>query len=122
LPAIWRGIGCLLMLLVPTIAWMLAYATIEHGLQQGWPIPYQLTGSAVMPQALWGIQGMAPILSFIEAQPHLYASLVLCVVYTILGGALISAIYSIVYRFVGPPPYGPLDAPPPRVSIRKYKR
>jgi hypothetical protein len=122
LPSIWRGIGCLLMILVPVIAWMLASATIEQGLQLGWPMPYQLMGYAVMPRALWGIQGMAPVLSFLEAQPHLYADLLLCLAYTILGGALISVIYSFVYRIVGPPRYGPLDAPPPRVSIRKYKR
>ena len=110
------------MILVPVFAWILASATIDRALQLGWPVPYQLTGNAVMPTALWGIQGMAPILSFIEEQPHLYASLLLCIVYIILGGALISVIYSFVYRFVGPPRYGPLDAPPPRVSLRKYKR
>jgi len=110
------------MILVPVIAWFLAFATIEVGLQLGWPIPYQLTGRAVMPQALWGIQGMAPILGFIEQQPHLYATIVLCIVYVILGGGLFSVIYSFVYRFLGPPRYGPVDAPPPRVSIRKYKR
>ncbi|MFN2120257.1 MAG: hypothetical protein ACK2T0_07710 [Anaerolineales bacterium] len=120
--AIWRGIGCVLMIVVPVVAWILASATIDNGLELGWPMPYQLTGYAVMPQALWGIQGAAPILTFLEQQPHLYASLLLCVVYIILVGALISVIYSILYRFIGPPRYGPLDAPPPRVSLRKYKR
>jgi hypothetical protein len=121
-PAIWRGIGCLLMILVPVIAWILASGTIDRGLELGWPMPYQLTGHAVVPRALWGIQGIGPALSFIEQQPHLYASVLLCIVYVILGGALITVIYSVLYRFVGPPRYGPLDAPPPRFSTRKYKR
>jgi hypothetical protein len=34
-----------------------------------------------------------------------------------------SFVYALVYRFVGPPAYGPMDAPPPRgVRLKRYKR
>jgi hypothetical protein len=120
--AIWRGIGCLLVLIVPLISWVLAAATVQFAMDQDWPVPYQLVGYPIMPQDWWKVPGLPPVLLFIQNQQNLYAVLSLCIIYIILFAAVLSALYAFVYRFVGPPRYGPLDAPPPKVKVRSYKR
>ena len=121
-PAIWRGIGCLLILAVPLISFILAAATVQFGMDHQWPLPYQLIGYPVMPNLLWKVPGFVPVLTFIQAQNNLYAVLTLTVVYVVALGTLISLIYAIIYRLVGPSRYGPLDVPPPSIKVKRYKR
>ena len=120
--AIWRGIGCLLMLIVPVMSFILATITVSTGLELNWPMPYQLLGNPVMPAYLWNIQSINPVLGFIQTQTNLYAILVVTVLYIILLSGVLTVAYAIVYRIVGPSPYGPLDAPPAKVRVRSYKR
>ena len=120
--AVWRGIGCLLMLLVPLMSWILAAGTLQAALKAGWPLPYQLLGYPVLPAQLWGIQALWPVLSLISRQQHLYMQLVFTVVFIIFIAAVLSFIYALIYRFVGPPQYGPLDAPQPQIKVGRFKR
>ena len=121
-PAIWRGIGCLLILTVPFVSFVLAAATVQLGIDKQWPLPYQLMGYPAMPNLLWKVPGFVPVLAFIQSQRDLYAVLTVTVVYVVALGALISLMYSIIYRLVGPSRYGPLDVPPPSIKVKRYKR
>ena len=120
--AIWRGIGCLLLLIVPIIAWLLAKATVGLALISGWPLPYQLLGYPVIPEGLWNIRAVVPVLAFISRQQHLYLTLTLAIAYIVVISAVLSFVYAVIYRVVGPPRYGPLDLPQPQVKIGRYKR
>ena len=120
--AIWRGIGCILMLVVPLASWILAAASVQWAVDRGWPLPAQLLGYPVIPTVLWANSGLAPILGPIQGQQNLYAIVAVFLLYLILLGALISLVYAVVYRLVGPPLYAEIDAPPPPVKVRKYKR
>ncbi len=120
--AIWRGIGCLLVLIVPVMSYIMASVTVSIGLEQNWPMPYQLLGNPVIPPALWNVGSITPILGFIQSQTNLYAILLMTVVYIIVLSAVLTFGYAVVYRFVGPSRYGPLDAPPPKVRVRGYRR
>ncbi|MBL8050046.1 MAG: hypothetical protein JNM46_02400, partial [Anaerolineales bacterium] len=40
----WRGIGCLMMLVIPVISIAAAVETINYGLANKWTIPFQLLG------------------------------------------------------------------------------
>ncbi len=121
-PAIWRGIGCLLILVVPFISFVLAAATVQLGVDKQWPMPYQLMGYPIMPDLLWKVPGFVPVLAFIQDQRNLYAVLTVTIVYIVALGTLISLVYSIIYRLVGPSRYGPLDVPPPSIKVKRYKR
>ena len=121
-PAIWRGIGCLLIIIVPIVAWLLAEGTLTRALAAGWPLPYQLLGYPVVPEGLWSIPGLYPILLFIRGQQHLYMKLLLTLAYVVLISATLSLIYALIYRVTGPPRYGPLDLPQPEVKVGRYKR
>ena len=119
---IWRGIGCLLMLIVPVISFILATFSISAAVALGWPLPYQLLGTPVMPASLWSYQPINPILGFIESQTNLYAILLVTVLYIVFLSAVLTFVYAVMYRIVGPSRYGPLDAPPPKISARSYRR
>ncbi len=119
---IWRGIGCLLMLIIPVMAFVLASVTVSLALTSGWPLPYQLLGNPVMPAVLWNLHMLDPLLGFIQSQANLYAILAFTVLYIVIMSAVITLLYAIVYRIVGPSRYGPLDAPPATVKVRSYKR
>ena len=119
---VWRGIGCVLILIVPIISYALAVLTVNIALDRNFPIPYQLLGHPVVPNSLWRSQVLAPLWSFIQGLNNLYAHLVFAFVYIIVIGTILSIGYAVVYRFVGPPRYGPLDAPPPDIKARRYKR
>jgi hypothetical protein len=121
-PPIWRGIGCLLILTVPVVSWVLAYQTVEWARTSGWQLPWQLMGYPVTPALLWKVAGLPPVLFFIERQPHLYMTLLVTVLYVVALSALVSAAYSFVYKLVGPSQLGPLDAPSPDIKIGRYKR
>ena len=62
------------------------------------------------------------ILSPVTAIKHFYAYAVASIFYMVLLGGISSLGYAIVYRIVGPARYGPLDAPPPKVKVKPYKR
>ena len=119
---LWRGIGCVMMLVIPVMSAAIAYELINYGLNNNWPIPFQLLGTPRYPDLFYRSSGMMIILSPITAIRHFYAYAVGTLIFMILIGGVMSLIYAFVYRMVGPAQYGPLDAPPPNIKIKRYKR
>ena len=119
---LWRGIGCVMMLVIPVMSAAIAYEVINYGLNNNWPIPFQLLGTPRYPDLFYRSSGMMIILSPITAIRHFYAYAVGTLIFMILIGGVMSLIYAFVYRMVGPAQYGPLDAPPPNIKIKRYKR
>ncbi|MFN3491371.1 MAG: hypothetical protein ACK40V_04035 [Anaerolineales bacterium] len=118
----WRGIGCIMMLIIPVISIAAAVLTIDYGLANKWTIPYQLLGFPRYPDWFYASNGLMTILSPITNTRHFYAYAVTSILYMILLGGMMSVLYAFMYRLVGPPQYGPLDVPPPKVKLKKYKR
>jgi hypothetical protein len=120
---VWRGLGCIIALIVPIISFVGASLTVELGVANNWPfIPYQLLGNVSLPAQLWNIAALTPVLAFIQAQPNLYAVLVFTVLYIVALAAIMVVLYAVIYRMVGPSPYGPQDAPPLKMKVKRYKR
>jgi hypothetical protein len=104
---VWQGIGCILLVLIPIMAYTGAVLIVQENNAQHWiPLPAEMLQTVAIPN--------------LTSVDHLYANLLIAGILTFLGFGLIYAIYAIVYHFVGPSPYGPLDAPP--VRYRKKKR
>ena len=119
---LWRGIGCIMMLLIPVISIAAGYETINYALTEGYRVPYQLLGTPTYPDLFYKSSGLMIILSPVTAIKHFYAYAVASIFYMVLLGGISSLGYAIVYRIVGPARYGPLDAPPPKVKVKPYKR
>jgi hypothetical protein len=94
---VWRGIGCLLLVLVPIISFAAARLLVQENLKTNWiEIPVELGGSFFLPEI-----GMVT-----------YAELAMMLILVIIGFGLLTVLYAVVYSLLGPPAYGPLDSPP----------
>jgi len=118
---VWRGIGCILMIVVPIISFGLAELTIQSNLAQQY-IPYQLLGYPIMPAILWKPGFLDPVLTWLQGIPNLYGVLVFFFLYLLVLGAFVSVGNAYLYKTLGPSRYGPYDAPPPRIKAKPYKR
>ena len=119
---IWRGIGCLMILIIPVISMAAGVATINYAIEQRWPIPYQLLGAPTLPGFFYKSGGLLQIFGPLTKIQNLYAFIATGVLYMILIGGVISVIYALMYRFIGPSRYGPTDAPPPKIKTKRYTR
>ncbi len=92
---IWQGIGCLMMVLIPLISYAGAVLLVDANIKNGWvEIPPEFIGP--------------------PNYPLLYTQLGATVLLSLFGFIIFVIIYSLVYRLIGPPTLGPMDAPPIR--------
>jgi hypothetical protein len=118
-----RGIGCIMIVVIPILAYGMAVLLVNYGATRGWPIPPNWFGPPDIHPFLWNIQGLRTILAFIQAQNNLEANLIFALALTIVIGGIMSIFYGYMYTLFGPPRYGPQDAPPIRgVKVKRYKR
>lgn len=102
---VWRGIGCVMMILIPVIAYAGAVRLVEENLKQGWlPVPAEFARTITL-----------PVLGSVQ---YLLAYLLVTVVLSLIGFGVFTALYSLIYSLIGPSKYGPLDSPP----IRREQR
>jgi hypothetical protein len=100
---IWMGIGFLLLIIIPGISWAASLLLIDENLKKGW---FRFTPDMIAP----------------GADPLLYIKLV-CTLFISMGlFALMYAIYFMIYRFIGPKRYGPMDAPLGNYKVKRFKR
>lgn len=105
---IWRGIGCLMMLLIPIMSYAGAVVLVQANLEQGWlPMPRELAQTVTIP--------------FVGDVKEFFALVIVTVLLMIIGFGVVTILYSLIYSAVGPPRLGPLDAPPVRNSPKKKK-
>jgi len=117
-----RGIGCLMIVIVPILAYGVSVLLVNYGTSKGWPIPPDWLGTPTFHPLLWRLSGVATILAFLQRQNNLIANVVFTIAITVVIGGLMSVLYGYIYTIFGPPRYGPTDAPPPRVKAKPYKR
>jgi hypothetical protein len=120
--AVWRGIGCLMMLIIPVISYAAGYETINYAIENNIDIPYQLLGTPRYPDFFYNSGSLISLLSPLTAIKNLYAYVIAAIFYTLILGGVTSVGYAIVYRFTGPSRYGPLDIPQPNIKVKRYKR
>jgi hypothetical protein len=118
---IWRGVGCILIVIVPLLAfWLmlvLAPPIIATGL-----VPYQLLGYIQFPA--WALRNKitSGIAFFIGSLNHLWLSIIIFLVVLLILSAIISISYTALYQTFGPIRYTPVDAPPSKHKPKKYTR
>lgn len=99
---IWRGIGCILIMISPIIAYAGATFIVEWNIEYNWyPLPEEF---------------MAPF-NFEPlnlSQEHFFANLLIAGLLLLLGFALVMVVYTILYAILGPRRYSPVDSPPLR--------
>ncbi|MBI3150539.1 MAG: hypothetical protein HYZ21_00250 [Chloroflexi bacterium] len=119
---IWRGLGCLMMIIIPAISFSAAILTVDYGLAHEWNIPYQLLGTPRLPDIVYSSNTLWAVFGRITEIQHFYAYAAVGILYMILLSGVISFIYAAIYRMLGPSRWGPLDVPPPKFKAKKYTR
>ncbi len=119
---IWRGIGCIMMIIIPIMSWLIADQVVQYGNNAGWPLMDALRGSITFPTIFYQIPYILNVAYSISNYPNLEAQLVFFLTVLIIFSGVMSVVYAMIYRVVGPPRYSPLDAPAQRVRTRRYKR
>ena len=119
---VWRGIGCIIIILTPIISWAAASLLLEFGKLQKWPFLYELRDYIRFPEVVYQIPGVLRVAYFLSGIPYLKALLIFFVLMLIVFSGVFAVLNAVAYRIVGPPRYTRLDAPAPRVKTKKYTR
>lgn len=110
---VWRGIGCLLVIIIPLMSYAGASLLLDANASQGWiTIPREVS-------APLAIAPLGPIPAIYEEL--FFAKLLVGVFVALVIFGLFTVLYSIVYRAGGGLKPSPLDAPPPRRKARKSR-
>jgi hypothetical protein len=117
-----RGIGCIMMVVVPILAYGTALLLIDYGIRRGWPIPPDWLRPITIHPLLLNLQGLAPLWNLLLRQNNFIAVVVFTIAIIVVVGGLMSILYGYIYTIFGPPRYGPQDAPPIRIKVKRYKR
>ncbi|HEX9090072.1 MAG TPA: hypothetical protein VF831_01210 [Anaerolineales bacterium] len=112
---IWRGIGCILIILIPIMAWFAAQLFTQTNTRV--PIPTDLT-KVVTIRLVHNVQidrVIADINRYTAAHNLTTGQFFFTFILMFAGFGILSVLYAIMYRIAGPPRYGPFDVPPNKV-------
>ncbi len=98
---IWRGIGCIMAVVLPVVSFIVSTLLFENQEQFKWMI---------VPQEL--------MLKNNPKDPLLLAKLVYAAIILFIIAAILAIITFFVNKLLGPSKYGPYDVPPERVQKR----
>ena len=102
-PAVWRGIGFVLVFLTPLMGFAVARLVVDANKVQRWvPIPPEM---------------IAP-----GKNPDLYVLIGVTVVFSLLIYLVLSLFSFLLLSIFSPSRYGPQDVPPESFSGKRYKR
>ena len=123
IPSGWRGIGCLLIIILPVISYS---AAVELLKVNSIYVPFarampSLFGPITVPPLLWQISSLIPLWNWLRGINNLGANLVIGFIVLVILSGIVSVIYATMYRAVAPSRYGPTDAPPPKRSKGRQK-
>ncbi len=124
LPAGQRGIGCIMMMLLPLISYVAAVELLKIEkvrLLFRASVP-SFFGAPSLPPLLWEIKAIVPLLNTVYSWKNLEVNILFGLLILLALTGIISVGYSIAYRAVAPPKYGGLDAPPSRRKPSKKSR
>lgn len=119
---IWRGLGCIMMVVVAVMSIATAIYLVDLGVYRGWPIPPELLRPIVLPDFIYLMPGLASLLLKLNSVNYLPAYIVVSILLMLVLGGIVSFFYTLLYRFTAPPRYGPLDAPPIKRGDGNYRR
>ena len=118
---LWRGIGCILIVIVPLTAYVLMLFCVPPLIATG-KIPHQLLGYVQFPLWVFKYQAINGMATFIGSIHNLWMKMLTWFVILLLLTAVASLLYSMIYSLVGPARYTELDALPSKYKSKKYTR
>lgn len=118
---IWRGVGCLLMVVIPVISFVIGKAILQVAKSRNL-IPPEILGYPKFPAWVYKVVFFNTIAQWIGTLKDPVALLIFSLAVLLLLSGLISLIYTAIYQLVGPPRYTEVDAKPSKYKAKAYKR
>lgn len=119
---VWRGIGCIMTVITPIISWAAAAVLIDFGKSQNWQFLAEMSGTYRFSAIFYQIPIINVAANYLSSIPYLIPLIMFFVLFLILFSGIFAFINAVLYRSFGPPRYGELDAPAPRVKTKRYTR
>ena len=115
----WRGIGCVLAILVPLMAWAGAVVFLQNN--SIIPLPADLTNPMRFQLTKYDLvnQVIVWVNANLGGRGLTLAQLLFWLAFILVGFGVLAILYGFMYRVVGPPKYGPLDSPPIKKGPRR---
>jgi hypothetical protein len=109
---VWRGIGCILLLLVPIMSWYIAGLFLESNKKIA--LPYIFSQVLTIPRTHIAELDrlIIPINHYLTSTHFMFGQVFLMVIFSFIGFGILAFIYAIIYKMAGPSRYGPFDWPP----------
>ena len=118
---IWRGIGCILMFILPVASFFVSLITTPMVAATGL-IPLELLGQAQFPAWFMRVPFLAALSTYLSSIPNLWLGVILFFIAMLVFTGIASLVYVSVLQTIGPPRYTELDAPPSTYKAKKYTR
>ena len=122
IPPLVRGIGCLMFVLIPLVAYGISRPVVTYATQRAWPIPRQWLGPPNLSAIPQNLPFVADFVNLFRNENNLIANLVFTVVISVVLYGIMTIVYGYAFSIATPSQYGPTDVPPPRVKTKKYRR
>jgi hypothetical protein len=119
---VWRGIGCIIMLITPIISWAAAQLVLELGKAQHWAFLGELSEVVRFPDYVYQIPGILVVANYISSIAYFKALAIFFLLLLMLFSGVFAVLNAMLYRMVGPPRYTAIDEPAPRVKVKRYTR
>jgi hypothetical protein len=112
---VWRGIGCVLLLIIPIMSWYGAALLLNSN--ERVVLPPELTRVVVIPAIHIGEidQIIFQVNHYLNNVHFVFGQIFFTVIFAVIGFGILAFVYAVLYRLAGPPRYGPFDVPPSKV-------
>ena len=119
---IWRAFGCVMFIILPIMSGAAAWELV-NGAGKDLSFIVGMRGNLQLPGTLYTLPYISWAAAKISSIPNLPAMTIFFLLILILFSGIVSMLYAMIYRMIGPPRYTQIDAPAPRVTtIKKHKR
>ncbi len=118
---LWRGVGCILFIIVPVLAYLFMTMIVPPVMATG-QVPPELTRDLKFPPWVANTPVLKDAAAYLANVDDLWVKLIVFAVVLLLLITVSGLIYTMVYQFVGPPRYTEMDAPDAERGAQRYKR
>ncbi len=115
----WRGIGCFMAILLPIMAWAGAKLIMGSNFLRTLPDSFTQPVIFKLSEYEWLNQVVVWLNANLGGKGLTFAQVAVFVIFLLGGYLLLVILYGLLYRLIGPPKYGPRDAPPIKKGPRR---
>jgi hypothetical protein len=120
---IWRGFGCIMVILMPIMSGAAAWEMV-NGMGKSLKFMAGMnSGYLRLPAIFYTLPGISLLANYLSSIKNFSTLAIFFLLFLIVFTGIMTVVYSMAYRMIGPPRYTQIDAPAPRMtSVKKHKR